>query len=92
MAINSLTKELSGSPLWLDLSLRRFVLEQTFPSLLLDAVGIDTLMSRIPEPYLEAMFSSFLASTFVYEHGISASPMSFYAFMENFKAGKGGGE
>ena len=81
-AINQLTAELAGSELWLDLELRRLVLSEALPKLLQDRVGLDTLLERIPEAYLEAMFSSNVASTFVYEHGIRASSMQFFSFMQ----------
>lgn len=35
----------------------------------------------MPENYLRAIFGSFLASRFIYTMGISASPVSFFAFM-----------
>ena len=36
---------------------------------------------QVPESYLRAIFGSFLASRFIYSMGISASPVSFFAFM-----------
>lgn len=38
-------------------------------------------MLQVPENYLRAIFGSFLASRFIYTMGISASPVSFFAFM-----------
>lgn len=35
----------------------------------------------MPENYLRAIFGSYLASRFIYTMGISASPVSFFAFM-----------
>lgn len=37
--------------------------------------------SQVPENYLRAIFGSYLASRFIYTMGISASPVSFFAFM-----------
>jgi hypothetical protein len=36
---------------------------------------------QVPDAYLRAIFGSFLASRFIYSMGISASPVSFFAFM-----------
>ena len=38
-------------------------------------------MLQVPDAYLRAIFGSFLASRFIYSMGISASPVSFFAFM-----------
>ncbi|KAI6894947.1 hypothetical protein KC318_g11479, partial [Hortaea werneckii] len=35
----------------------------------------------VPESYLRSIFGSYLASRFIYTMGISASPVSFFAFM-----------
>ncbi len=81
-AINNLTDELSASPLWDDEALRRRVLADALPALLQEAVGLDTLLARVPEPYLRALFSSHVASSFVYECGFSSSSqMAFYTYM-----------
>ncbi len=108
VAINSLTDELASSPLWSDLPLRRRILAEAIPALLQEAVGLDTLLSRVPEPYLKvwpcagdaiwscpffcdslslslvkAMFSSHIASNFVYECGFSSSSqMAFFSYMQ----------
>jgi glutamate dehydrogenase len=82
-AINNLTDELSASSLWEDVALRRLILAEALPKLLQDSVGLDTLLTRVPEPYLRAMFSSHIASSFVYECGFSSSSqMHFYTYMQ----------
>jgi glutamate dehydrogenase len=39
------------------------------------------ISTQVPDAYLRAIFGSFLASRFIYSMGISASPVSFFAFM-----------
>ena len=39
------------------------------------------MFHQVPDAYLRAIFGSFLASRFIYSMGISASPVSFFAFM-----------
>lgn len=41
----------------------------------------DTTSPQVPDNYLRAIFGSYLASRFIYTMGISASPVSFFAFM-----------
>ena len=88
-AINNLTDELSSSALWEDAALRRQVLSEALPGLLQEAVGLDTLLARVPEPYLKALFSSHIASSFVYECGFSSSSqMAFYSYMQKKQTAK----
>lgn len=84
LAINQLTDELAVSSLWDDAALRRSVLSEALPGLLQQLVGgLDVLMKRVPENYLRAVFSSFLASSFVYKHGFGTSQMAFFQYMQN---------
>ena len=81
LAITNLDEELQNTELWNDLPLRKAVLEDALPKLLLDKIGFDTIVQRVPDPYLRAIFGSNLASNFVYQHGSSASQFAFFDFM-----------
>ena len=72
------------STLWSNESLRKTVLRDAFPQLLLDRLGLDTLLERIPEPYVKAIFGSYLASKFVYKYGTNPSQFAFFEFMNPF--------
>jgi glutamate dehydrogenase len=63
-AIIKLNSELVKTDLWDNVGLRRVVLTQAFPAILLETLGLDTLLSRIPETYVKAIFGSYLASRF----------------------------
>ncbi|EME42299.1 hypothetical protein DOTSEDRAFT_73208 [Dothistroma septosporum NZE10] len=80
-AITKMDEELQGTTLWDNIDLRRSVLNDALPNLLLQKVGLEKILERVPESYLRAIFGSFLASRFIYSMGISASPVSFFAFM-----------
>ncbi|KAI0016948.1 NAD-specific glutamate dehydrogenase-like protein [Xylariomycetidae sp. FL0641] len=80
-AITTLDEELQKSDLWQDEKTRRSVLADALPKLLLDKIGLDTIISRVPDSYLRAIFGSYLASRFVYEFGSSPSQFAFYDFM-----------
>ncbi|GAD98634.1 NAD+ dependent glutamate dehydrogenase [Paecilomyces variotii No. 5] len=86
VAITTLDEELQKTKLWDDLELRRSVLKDALPKLLLDKIGLDTIMERVPDSYLRAIFGSYLASRFVYEYGSSPSQFAFFEFMSKRKA------
>ncbi|KAK7532583.1 NAD-specific glutamate dehydrogenase [Phyllosticta citricarpa] len=81
VAITKLDEELQNTELWDNVQLRKAVLGDALPNLLLEKIGLETIMERVPENYLRAIFGSYLASRFVYEYGISASQFAFFAFM-----------
>ncbi|KAL3496984.1 Glutamate/Leucine/Phenylalanine/Valine dehydrogenase-domain-containing protein [Aspergillus germanicus] len=81
LAITQLDEELQKTELWDNVDLRRSVLNDALPKLLLDKIGLDTILQRVPESYLRAIFGSHLASRFVYEYGSGPSQFSFFNFM-----------
>ncbi|EFX02642.1 NAD-specific glutamate dehydrogenase [Grosmannia clavigera kw1407] len=81
VAITTLDEELQKSDLWEDERIRKSVLNDALPRLLLDEIGLETIMQRVPDAYLRAIFGSFLASRFVYEFGSSPSQFAFFDFM-----------
>ncbi|KAJ9142037.1 NAD-specific glutamate dehydrogenase [Coniochaeta hoffmannii] len=80
-AITKLDQELQHSELWQDEKIRRSVLADALPNLLIEKIGLDTIIQRVPDSYLRAIFGSYLASRFVYEYGSSPSQFAFYDFM-----------
>ena len=78
VAITQLDEELQGTGLWDDAGLRRSVLSEALPGLLLDQLGLDKMLERVPDGYLRAIFGSYLASRFVYDYGISVSQFAFF--------------
>jgi len=80
--INQLDDSIQTSPLWDNLSLRKRILSSACPKVLLDFVGIEKIMERVPVPYLKAIFGSYLASRFVYEYGLSSPEFAFFTFIQ----------
>lgn len=73
--------------LWNMPGVREAVLSKTIPTLLIDAVGgLEVLLKRLPENYQKAMFSSHLASRFVYQRGLSHSYLAFFQFITEYLA------
>lgn len=80
-AINKLDEQLQTSNLWDNVKLRESVLHEALPNLLIQKIGFRTMLERVPDSYLRAVFGSYLASRFVYEHGSSPSQFAFFDFM-----------
>lgn len=78
LAITSLDEDLQRSELWDNEKIRRSVLADALPNLLINKIGLDTIIERVPDSYLRAIFGSYLASRFVYEFGSSPSQFAFY--------------
>lgn len=77
-AITKLDEELQHSELWENEKIRRSVLADALPRLLIEKIGLDTIIERVPDSYLRAIFGSYLASRFVYEYGSAPSQFAFY--------------
>ena len=63
--LNDLQAELESSDLFADVPSRKGVIRRAIPKTLVDQVGLETLLERLPEPYQLALFSSWVASHFV---------------------------
>lgn len=80
-AINDLTEELSASSLWDDAAFRNAILGEALPRTLQRAIGLDTILERVPANYLRAIFGSFLAGRFIYEKGANPGQFAFFEYM-----------
>lgn len=63
--LNDLQAELECSDLFEDMPSRKGVMRRAIPKTLVEHVGLETLLERLPEPYQRALFSSWVASHFV---------------------------
>lgn len=79
--INSLSSKIAQSSLWDNVPLRQRVIAQHVPKPLVDLVGIDRIVERVPVAYLQAIFGSTLAAQFIYTRGLDAGEFGFYEFM-----------
>ncbi|KAI3403714.2 GDH2 [Candida oxycetoniae] len=87
LAINKLGDELANSKeLWEDdVDFRNAVLLDSLPPLLLEKIGIENVLARVPKAYLKAIFATHLASSFVYSRGIDSNPAKFLEFISNLR-------
>ena len=63
--LNNLQAELECSDLYDDVPSRNGVMRRAIPKTLIDLIGLDKLLVRLPEAYQRALFSSWVASHFV---------------------------
>jgi glutamate dehydrogenase len=56
------------------------VLRMAIPKTLVDHVGLETLIQRLPEQYLRALWSAYVSSHFIYLNGIGASQVDFFLY------------
>jgi len=80
-SMNDLSDMIRGSPIFDKMHIRSKVLSEAIPQRLQDLLGLDTVLERVPEAYLKAIFSMHLASKYVYKHGSAPNPYKFYEFM-----------
>ncbi|KAK2750649.1 NAD-dependent glutamate dehydrogenase [Myotisia sp. PD_48] len=81
VAITKLDEELQNSELWENIALRHAVLKDALPNILIEKIGLETMLERIPDSYLRSIFGSYLASRFVYEYGGTPGQFAFFDFM-----------
>ncbi|KPV72444.1 uncharacterized protein RHOBADRAFT_55909 [Rhodotorula graminis WP1] len=81
-----LQDQMEQSSLYDDVPLRRAVLARALPRVLQDKIGLDTILSRLPQAYALSIFSSYIASRYVYSYGIESSPIDFHYFLQKLSA------
>ncbi|BGP41818.1 NAD-dependent glutamate dehydrogenase [Rhodotorula kratochvilovae] len=81
-----LQDDMEKSRLYDDVPLRRAVLARALPRVLLDKVGLDAILARLPAAYALSIFSSYIASRYVYSYGIESSPIDFHYFLQKLSA------
>ena len=84
--INELNVNVQTSSLWDNLEIRHKVLARALPKKLQELVGLDVLLERLPEPYQQAVFGYYIASSYIYERGMpqSGAEFSFFEYMKSF--------
>ena len=62
-------------------------MEQHCPATLVKMIGMDEILKRVPGNYLQAIFSSWIASHFIYNCRLQGDEIDFHRFLEQFKSG-----
>ncbi|WWC59390.1 uncharacterized protein I303_101945 [Kwoniella dejecticola CBS 10117] len=84
--LNDLQNELEVSDLYENIASRKNVLSRAIPKTLVDKVGLDTLMERLPEQYQRAIWSAWVSSHYIYECSLQASNVDFFHFFSKLSA------
>lgn len=82
--INSLNDKIRSSDLWQNKAIVNVVMKEALPKPLLEKLGLETIMKRVPDNYLGAIFSCYLASNYVYKFGLEATEFDFFEFMQKY--------
>jgi glutamate dehydrogenase len=72
---------LQQAELWNNVALRTSVLNEALPDKLIERIGLETIVGRVPENYHQDIFGYYLASQFVYEYGSNPTQFTFFDFM-----------
>jgi len=80
--INQINDAVTASDLFANKTLVKRVIANGIPPTLVEKVGVDKILKRIPETYSKALFASRLASAYVYRYGLDANEINFYEFLK----------
>jgi glutamate dehydrogenase len=87
--INEITGSIQDSSLFAHNEVRRNSLRMHAPAILIDRVGLEALMERLPESYQRAILARSIASSFVYEYGLDAGFEDYRQYVEDLAAWRG---
>ena len=82
--INDMTDAIFSSDLLANTKLKQKIVKEYTPKSLLDLVGIENILKRVPENYLNAIVSTKLATSFVYAYGLDSNEIDFHIYLRNF--------
>jgi glutamate dehydrogenase len=80
--INQIKDAIYASDLFDDEDLFKKVIKCCCPQVLVEHVGFENIMKRVPLSYLKAIFASRLASRYVYRYGLDADEIDFFEFLK----------
>jgi glutamate dehydrogenase len=82
--INDITDAVFNSDLPTDNRLREQIIAAYSPKSLLNLVGLENILNRVPENYLNATVASKVATSFVYNYGLDGNEIDFYNYLRDF--------
>ena len=63
------------------LALKNEILSEVIPKTLQEFLGLEAIIDRLPQTYIDSTLSAYLASRFVYAQGLHPDEFSFYNWM-----------
>jgi glutamate dehydrogenase len=85
--INELADAIQASRLCGDPEVVRAVVADYCPKVLVELLGVEAILSRVPASYVCAIVASHLASMYIYAKGLNANEIDFYRFIEQARRG-----
>ncbi|MBL0715821.1 MAG: hypothetical protein JJV98_19215, partial [Desulfosarcina sp.] len=82
--INDIPDAIFNSDLPANSKLREKVVKEYTPEPLLDLVGLENILQRVPDNYLNAIVATKLATSFVYTYGLDSNEIDFYNYLQNY--------
>lgn len=79
--INDITDAVIKSELPAQRWLREKIITEYVPKPLLDLVGAETILKRVPAPYLDAIVASKVATNYIYRHGMDSNEIDFFNYL-----------
>jgi len=80
--INDLFDVIHASDCWDNETIRNNVLKEMMPKSLVELIGYEKIIERVPKTYLKAMFAKYLAAHYYYVTGADSNLYLFYEFMK----------
>jgi hypothetical protein len=59
------------------------VLSRAVPPIMVERLGVEGIIKHVPQNYVRSLVAAWIASRYVYQHGIGASEVSFFFFMNS---------
>jgi glutamate dehydrogenase len=83
--INLVKDAVARSALAQDDALVLSVAKCCLPPVLVERIGLEKLVERVPRAYFTALFASRLAAKYVYAHGLEANEIDFYMMLSSMR-------
>jgi glutamate dehydrogenase len=86
--INTITRSIQESALFENEKARRSAFRLHVPAALIETIGMDAIVARLPGSYQRALFASTIASSFIYRYGIEAGFEDYRRYTEELAKGE----
>ncbi|MCK5740030.1 NAD-glutamate dehydrogenase [bacterium] len=80
--INAVNDAIHVSELVKNKDLMTHVVNAHCPSVLVEKLGIETILERVPQNYQQAILSAWIGSHFIYQYGLNTNEVQFHNFLQ----------
>jgi glutamate dehydrogenase len=86
--INTITRSIEESALFENEKARRSAFRLHVPAALIETIGMEAILARLPASYQRALFARAIASSFIYRFGIEAGFEDYRRYTEELAKGE----